>query len=218
MGDGDRGGCRRMRSGCTGSGAGLGQRGGARRPPDRAADRIKLVDVMVEGSTSTLHGARRQNGLCKSLTAGTRKMPPHNPNHDKSPRYILKFLRHILPQPARSTAALGTVVDGELNHPARDVVRVFACAANVVNPSHMSVTPAASQTRVFTGTRFIPPGPGLAGPAHQGDRHHRLAANDHPRCRSGSCPPLAWGSGPAVSNTFSDDQQSRSAGKRQHLP
>ena len=39
-----------------------------------------------------------------------------------------------------------------------------AWAANVVNPRRMSVTPAASQTRVFAGTGIMQKGPGSDGP------------------------------------------------------
>ncbi len=40
-----------------------------------------------------------------------------------------------------------------------------ACAASAVNPLRMSVTPAASQTRVFAGTGITPIAPGSAEPA-----------------------------------------------------
>ena len=49
-----------------------------------------------------------------------------------------------------------------------------ACAASVLNPRRMSVTPAASQTHVLLGTGIKTSAPSKAGPAHQGQTRPRL--------------------------------------------
>ena len=61
-----------------------------------------------------------------------------------------------------------------------------ACAASVVNPRRMSVTPAASQTRVFAGTGITPTCHGSAAPAPRDRSLRRSAAGGRPRRRSRS--------------------------------
>jgi len=51
--------------------------------------------------------------------------------------------------------------------PATTHFTVLACAASAVNPLRMSVTPAASQTRVFAGTGITPKAPGSVAPRLQ---------------------------------------------------
>lgn len=117
-----------------------------------------------------------------------------DPVHDEPPGRILQLFGQILAGAAKGSAAMGTVIvaGGQFGLLARDVIgdgtplrlvlllfvrktnicpangscfsTVSAWAASVVNPRRMSVTPAASHTRVFTGTG-IRTGPGSAGPA-----------------------------------------------------